>query len=383
MPYTQEINRKAYAVNQTLDDFGQVKVDSAYPFNVDSKRLDLGVEVRDGDADSSLNIYAIYRSADNVDADGDIDIPSSEYNAYLVHSSNLSGDPGGGAGSAIVLHAIDQTLAGSYIQFIITTSGSANISWSLYETRDLFFGGTPPYAAEYVGPLFYNNLSDTTTTVQTIIDDARVRLQDTTDKSFTDAILMDFINDGLRDFSIQTGAILKAISVTPGQIYKPNNILLDQIAGAGTKVEPIAVHEVWYGSTRLNYAPRSQTSSWETHTVSSPSAWSQYGNMLFFDRSLDETLNLSLFFSQTHQPITTVGDTIEIPNKFIHVLTDYVLYRAYDMDREGGLAERAIMAYQRGVESVSSVLERQIVTGPWGEQREPSRRRRHKRRGDD
>lgn len=343
----------------------------------DLRHVDLSISYHSGTLNTYPKVYANYGSSLS---DGNLTSPADAaaediLEGNVIETSTIDAE---GRATALVHHEIDHAFNGQYFQFWFRSDSAVSYGFLAYQ---MHYSSEAVITDLAVSPFTYADYIESGVTGTSLADKARTRLQDTTDGSFTDAILLEFINDGIKDFALQTGSILDVFVGSPDALPAINNILLDKLLGTPSVVQPISVIQVYESNKLLRFAPREQTGGWDVDDTSSlASAWSQYGNMLILDKPITNTI--SILYSYSPLDISALTDSTKISSQYANVITDYLLYRAYDMDREGGLAERSFMAYQRGAESVSEIMEKQFVSGPYGTRRQPSGRRRHKRRGE-
>ncbi len=197
----------------------------------------------------------------------------------------------------------------------------------------------------------------------TLLNRARDRLSDATDKSFDDTALMRYANDGAKEFTSTTGALQSTTTInTDGSA---STFSTSSVTGL------INVFQAQYAQVPLDFSPRNEIAIQWGATVGTPLAWSIWAEILYFD--LIPTLAtdsdaITIFY--TRNPVamdeSDTSSTFDFPSEWETFIVSYIVYRALDSIREGALAERPRQEYDLGRQAAASSVQNKLLGGGYG-----------------
>lgn len=188
------------------------------------------------------------------------------------------------------------------------------------------------------------------TTASTLITAIRLRLADSSDEAYGDALLLSFINEGSREFADLTGCCQAIHNFTSGT---GSTIDLGTLTYAF-----LNIYSVEYASGKLDFAPRYEAAKWSP-AAGTPAGWSVWNDTLYLDTSITMSSSNDVDVGYTYVPntLTAVGSNIGLPDKWLPALKAYVCYRIHDMNRETGFADRAYQEYLLIVQAAQRINE--------------------------
>ncbi len=197
-------------------------------------------------------------------------------------------------------------------------------------------------------------------TANDLIIKARRRLNDFTDESFEDAPLIDWTNQGAKEFTSRAAVLQSADTInTDGSNSTFNVSNLTNFVNA---------FSVQYAGIQLGFTPRPQIIiAWGT-SVGTPVTWSIWGELLYFD--VIPTLAtgsdaITVFYSRTPTEMST-SDTsaaFDFPQEWEFAIVAYMTYRALDSIREGSLASRQRAEFDAALASAAEVTAAKTLGG--------------------
>lgn len=161
-------------------------------------------------------------------------------------------------------------------------------------------------------------------TADDLIDQVRARVQDVDSESYSDALLLDYLNAGLSNLATLSGAWVRTETVTPafGRATLPEGTIgVLRIPG-------------------LSWSPPGEMTHWITE--SSASAYCVTGRMLHVNTNATSTLTLESYYALSAMES---GTPHSLPSTALDPLVMYAVYRVRDNDGDGAQAASAYNEY--------------------------------------
>lgn len=182
-----------------------------------------------------------------------------------------------------------------------------------------------------------------TTVASEIITKVRLRLDDQSDTSIDDNVIIEFANDGAREFSSTTGVIQDTSNIASDN----SHFTFDILGGLTNWVNIFAVN---FAGLPLIWQPRYEISEVYGSESTTPTKWSIWGDLLYLDKVAPTATGadaINLFYTRysTNMDTNDTGATFDFPDKWLPAIISYVQYRILDSDRDDGLADRAKAEY--------------------------------------
>jgi hypothetical protein len=181
-------------------------------------------------------------------------------------------------------------------------------------------------------------------TGQNIIDNIRDELQDATDLSVDDAVLLRYINRGAKEFCAFSGALQAMANIdTDNTNFKftlsaslSNLVEVFQVQFNGTPLSRTFVHEVTYKFGASSGTPDQTT------------AWYVLAGVLYIaiippTATGDSALNVAYFRTPTE--MSAVSDTFDFPAEYEPAIVAYGVARARYADRDTLLSSSEMATY--------------------------------------
>jgi hypothetical protein len=208
-----------------------------------------------------------------------------------------------------------------------------------------------------------------------LITKIRYRLADAVESpnAYDDTMLIEFINDGIRDFAqihccqytdvIQSGSTVSFID--------PSSL---------TEKKILKVFAVRYAGIPLDFAPPWESASWRHASISTaspqgtkpttgvPAGWTVWQKRVYLDASiatLSATNDLAIEYSYVPSDggNSTVTSTFPLADAYSEAIVSFATGRAFAQDREGGLADREMQLYFASKKSAGDAIAEQVRGG--------------------
>lgn len=182
-----------------------------------------------------------------------------------------------------------------------------------------------------------------TTLASEIITKVRLRLDDESDQSIDDATIIQFANDGAREFSATTGVIQDTSNIAGDN----SNFTFDILDGLTNWVNIFAVN---FAGLPLIWQPRYEIREVYGADSDTPTKWSIWGDLLYLDKVAPVATDadaINVFYTRfsSNMDPTDATSEFDFPDKWLPAIISYVQYRVLDSDRDDGLADRARSEY--------------------------------------
>lgn len=179
-------------------------------------------------------------------------------------------------------------------------------------------------------------------TGQTVIDQIRDELQDTTDTSFGDEELLRYINRGAMEFCATTWCLQDTAYIATDashfmftqSTYLTNPVILFAVEFNGTPLTRTYRHEISY-----KFGESSGT----------PTSWYEFGKVLYIDLiapSASDASALNVFYVRTPTDMTAVSSTFDFPDEWESAIVNYGIARAFVTQRDTILAAEHMSKYE-------------------------------------
>jgi hypothetical protein len=149
----------------------------------------------------------------------------------------------------------------------------------------------------------------------------------------TDADILRWINDAQYEIVTKNPEVnpgMVTVNVTAGQTVYP---LLTNVP------DMLIIHSIHFRGQYLNNMPFMEAQqqiirSDDTSTDSTPQIWYEYAGTLNLwpIPSVSYNAGLTIFYSKAPTVITTMGQTLSVPDSYFKALVDYCLTQAHEMD---------------------------------------------------
>ena len=195
-------------------------------------------------------------------------------------------------------------------------------------------------------------------TAQALIDRVRRKLIDTDDESYSDALLIDYLNEAITRFATSTHCNQAQVAFT----CTNNKVALSALqttlsASVASKVIfPARVTlTISAGNQILPKASFSETKDYLPVAITTPTRWSFFAETVFFD--LDPSLSGSFtgYIDCSYIPtlIATVGSTVLVPDQWHPALEKYMIFCCREGDRDTGQATGAFQMFELFMKNAS------------------------------
>lgn len=193
-------------------------------------------------------------------------------------------------------------------------------------------------------------------TVQNIIDRVRNQFGDANGAQVTDAMVINWINDGMREIVVQNDLLQvtgSSNSVANQVEYSlPAGILrMRRVAYSGQTLRPITLEEadelipshasVVGGVAGTNYPTGTPTHYW---------IWS--GKISFFPAPDTANVALTLYYTRYPTAVEATGDTPELPAEYDNRIVEYCLAQAFELDMNTTMMQVKGGQFQQGVDKL-------------------------------
>lgn len=191
-------------------------------------------------------------------------------------------------------------------------------------------------------------------TGQDVIDKIRDDLQDATDLSFEDAVLLRFSNRGATEFCATTGSLQDTQTINTDatnfsfmlSTVLTNPVKIFKVEFAGIPLSQTYIHEVrtQYGATSA--VPTSQT------------GWYEFDDKLYLEviaPTATGTSALNVFYLRTPTDMTSVGDTFDFPVIWQPAIVEYAVGKAFASQRDSVLEAQHMAKYEAARQSAFAI----------------------------
>lgn len=197
-------------------------------------------------------------------------------------------------------------------------------------------------------------------TGQTLIDQVRDILQDTTDLSFSDAELLRYLNRGAKEFCSTTGAYQDTDTInTDATNFKftlststTKLFLVFDVEFNGVPLSPTKRHEVNYEFGASSGTPDNTT------------AWYEFGGVLFIELiapTATDASALTVFYLRTPTDMSTVGSTFDFPDEWESAIVNYALGQCYAVQRDTILEAKHMSEYEKMRQSAFEINKNKLL----------------------
>lgn len=176
----------------------------------------------------------------------------------------------------------------------------------------------------------------------TLIAKIRDELQDTTDQSFADELLLRYINRGATEFCSTTGCLQKSA-------YIATDATNFKFTLSSYLTNPVVVYDVEYNGTPLNRTFRHEVTYKFGASSGTPIAWYEFGGSLFIDIIAPVATGasaLNAFYIGTPTDLSAVGSTFDFPNEWESAIVSYAIARCFATQRDTVLAAEHMAKYE-------------------------------------
>ena len=174
-------------------------------------------------------------------------------------------------------------------------------------------------------------INQRTKTVGDVFSEVKRAFGDESGVQLTDADLFRWVNAGQLDI-VSKSKLLKAVAQTDivanqGFYEFPSVAILEVESLHVNGVPTPALTFVEAEEYILKFDP-------ERKDVGTPKIWYSYAEKIFLWPVPDASYakGLTLYYTPAPVVVSTVGDTLSLPDKYFNTLVQYVLYKAYEMD---------------------------------------------------
>ena len=197
-------------------------------------------------------------------------------------------------------------------------------------------------------------------TGQNIIDEVRDELQDTTDVSFGDPLLLRYINRGAKEFCVRTVCYQAIATINPDNTnFKftissalTNSFLITAVEFNGNPLSPTKRHEVI-----TKFGASSATPDITT-------AWYEFGGALYLEVIAPTATGasaLTAFYFRTPTDMTAVGSTFDFPDEWDSAIIAYAIGRCRQEDRDTILEGSQMAKYEAMVQTAWQINKHKLM----------------------
>jgi hypothetical protein len=195
-------------------------------------------------------------------------------------------------------------------------------------------------------------------TAQELIESARLRLQDFTDQSYTDADMLQYAIDAEADFAL-TGCNQ---TVVEKQLTNQDSLSFSTIDDANTVLAIMRVDIDYYP---LSQGRIDEDGVWPSTSSGTPTGWMEWGNKVYLNKQRTGLVNFWYIYAP--QMLTSLTDSILTPRQWWHALVAYICHRCLmsseDAQHAAQLAEyntlrqQAMVLYQVRYDTTKTQVE--------------------------
>lgn len=186
----------------------------------------------------------------------------------------------------------------------------------------------------------------------------RGRLQDVTDASYGDNLLINFMNDGCTEFAETTGCCQTSDTITTD-----GSASTWAVTTSNLTYRYVNVYAVEYNGAALDFAPLYEMRAWATAASGTPTGWSVWADTLYLDTIPIASQTLTVWYTYIPTDMTATTSTVGIPEKWHPAIKAYAEYRVRKQDRDSGLAADAYAEYDALRKSAAMINEALFAGG--------------------
>lgn len=191
-------------------------------------------------------------------------------------------------------------------------------------------------------------------TGQNIIDEVRDELQDTTDESFADALLLRYVNRGAKEFCVRTGCLQATANiVTDATNYK--------FTQSSSLTNPFFIISVEFNGTPLSRTYRDEITTKFGASSATPditTSWYELGGVLFISVIAPVATGssaLNIYYLRTPTDLSAVSGTFDFPDAWDSAIIAYAIGRCRHEDRDTILEGSQMAKYEAMIQSAYAV----------------------------
>ena len=162
-------------------------------------------------------------------------------------------------------------------------------------------------------------------TIDELITQIRGRVADLSDEAYGDALLITYINDGMKDFA-QTGCFqyTETFNADGSSEYTPT-----------LTYDWLVIYGVDYNGKPLDFAHVDDMRKWEP-AAGTPLGWSIWADTIYLDAIAATLTNgVRVWYVYTPDNVTAVNNTLPLDEKWSPALVSYCAFRCLEGDRDG------------------------------------------------
>ena len=160
--------------------------------------------------------------------------------------------------------------------------------------------------------------------------DIRRRLQDLSDESYSDAELLQYINDAQKDFSIV--GCYQGKDTTSSLTAESSITHADIVAGFGQDI--IEIKRVDIGGKPLAIAPVYEEVSWPASGQTTATGWMDWGETVYLDAAMTGTATIWFTYTPLELGDTESDDVISVPARWYPAIVAFACYRCLDSSQD-------------------------------------------------
>lgn len=189
--------------------------------------------------------------------------------------------------------------------------------------------------------------------VSEIIARVRRAFGDTNSVEITDADIIRWINDAMREI-VPQAELLQAKATTLPLNGTPNYALPDDM---------LKVHSIKYAGRTLEYVSLEQAEELfpnkdnpTSYEVGTPTHCWIWGNELYLYPAPNNTTDaITCYYNRMPLDVTATGDTPELPTVYHNRIVEYCMAQAYELDQDAGNAQNKLNQFQNNLQSMRSL----------------------------
>lgn len=178
-----------------------------------------------------------------------------------------------------------------------------------------------------------SGLNITSKTAQNVATSVKRQFGDESGVQVTDPDIIRWINDGQREITQKnrvlkgTATIVAVANQAEYTLPEANIAAIESIHWNGIPVPGIPYAEV---EKFITDYPHTATNA----GTGVPRMWYEWGGLVTFWPTPASADNIKLLYTKMPDEITSLADTLSLPDKYFNILVDYVLSQAYSMDED-------------------------------------------------
>jgi len=178
-----------------------------------------------------------------------------------------------------------------------------------------------------------------------VIAKIRDELQDATDLSFDEAVLLRYINRGATEFCATTGALQDTDTInTDNSSFSfllstslTNPVAIFKVEFNGVPLSPTFSHEAAFEYGASSGTPTGQT------------GWYEFAGKLYIEvipPTATGTSALNVFYYRTPTDMSSVGDTFDFPDIWQPAIVEYAIAKGFSTQRDSVLNAQNMARYE-------------------------------------